>query len=143
MRKVKRHSDETRAAVMGALLAGQGVTEVARQYHIDHSIVSRWKQKIPSTQLHEIARKRGDEFTELLSNAIVEIFKTLAFSVRFVRTADGIAWIKSSSPAEVATFIGVATDKGIRLLEAASQAEIDLVEGASESAEPVPKTVLQ
>ncbi len=107
---------------MAALMAGQLPAQVAREYKLDPSLVWRWSKQMPATQLQEIAKQKTDEFAELLTNAIREIFKTLAFSVQFIRTAEGLAWLKQFSPAEAATFIGVTTDKGVRLLEAAGRA---------------------
>ena len=40
---MKHHEPEIRAAVMAALLAGQGVSAVARKYRLPESTVSRWK----------------------------------------------------------------------------------------------------
>src|SRR5207249_15883 len=37
------HSDETRAAVLAALLAGQSITEVAKQYRIGRATVIAWR----------------------------------------------------------------------------------------------------
>ncbi len=141
MPRGKKHSDETKAAVLAALLSGQGVCDVAQQYKIPKSVVSGWKSEISSNELEQIRTKKTDEFNELLSNAIIEIFKTLAFSVQFIRTDEGLAWLKQHSPAEAATFIGVTTDKGIRLLEAAGNAELQHLETSSESADHVPESI--
>lgn len=118
-KRVNRHSDETRAAVMAALLAGQGVNEVARTYHLDSGLVSRWKKKIPAAELQRIAAERTDEFSELLTNYLKETLKTLKFQVRFFRDK---AWLADQSASEVAALHGVITDKAIRLLEAAQVA---------------------
>ena len=117
---MKRHSDETRAAVLAALLAGQGVSEVARQYKLDPSVVSRWRSKLSVQELQELATKKRDEFSELLSAYLREALVTLRVQVEFFRDN---AWLRKQSAHEVAVLHGVTTDKAIRLLEAAQAAD--------------------
>ena len=104
---------------MAALLSGQGVNEVARQYNIDKSLVSRWRAKIPQQTLQQLATKRTDEFSELLTHCLRESLKTIAFQLCFMRTTD---WLKSQEASALAVLLGVITDKAIRLLEAAQAA---------------------
>ncbi len=115
----KKHKPEIMAAVMAALLAGQGVAAVARQYKLDSGLVSRWKQKIPHEKLQQVAEEKSDEFAELLADALRSILKSLKVSADAIRSTEGWAWVRQHSPAEFATLIGVLTDKGFRLLEAA------------------------
>ena len=119
MTRGKRHSDQVRATVIAALLAGQRVNEVAEKYKIDKSIVSRWKSKIPADELQRITEKSIEEFQELIAEALRSILKSLKFSADAIRSPDGWKWIQDNSPAEFATLVGVLTDKGFRLLEAA------------------------
>jgi transposase-like protein len=119
MAGAKRHSPEVKAQVIAALLAGQGVSEVATTYKLDKSVVSRWRAKINADDLQRIATKKSDEFTELIAEALRSILKTLRFSADTIRSEQGWAWIKQNGPAEFATLVGVLTDKGFRLLEAA------------------------
>jgi transposase-like protein len=142
MPKGKKHDPQLKAVVLAALLAGQGISQVAKQYHIDPSVVCRWRAKINPNDLQAVAKEKADEFTELISDAIESILKALKISADFIRSDEGRQWIKENSPSEVATFIGVLTDKGIRFLEAAeysSQArdietgELEAIPGASDS----------
>jgi transposase-like protein len=41
----REYSKETKAAVMGALLMGQSVSAVAREYDIPKATVSNWKSR--------------------------------------------------------------------------------------------------
>ena len=43
------HSDETKAAAMAALLAGQSVSSVAKEYKLPKGTVSDWKRKAAKT----------------------------------------------------------------------------------------------
>jgi transposase-like protein len=40
---MNRYDESTKAAVMGALLAGQSISSVAREYQIPKGTVSEWK----------------------------------------------------------------------------------------------------
>jgi transposase-like protein len=117
---MKRHSEETRAAVLAALLAGQGVSEVARQYNLDPSVVSRWRAKIPMQQLQIVATKRTEDFSELLADYLREALVTLKVHMEFVRDTE---WLKKQSASDIAVLDGVITDKALRLLEAAQAAD--------------------
>ena len=118
---MKRHSDETRAAVLAALLAGQGVSEVARQYHLSTGLVSNWKKAfLTSEQLEQIKAKSNDDFSSLLADYLREALVTLKVQVEFFRDN---AWLRKQSAHEVAVLHGVTTDKAIRLLEAAQAAD--------------------
>ena len=66
----KKHSPEVKAAVMAALLTGQGVAAVASQYKLDKSVVSRWRAQINSDELQQVATKKGmslPSFSQMLS----------------------------------------------------------------------------
>lgn len=104
---------------MAALLAGQGVSEVAVQYKLPKSVVSGWRSQLGSDEIERVRTEKRDEFTELVADALRSILKTLKVSADALRSTEGWAWIRQNSPAEFATLVGVLTDKGFRLLEAA------------------------
>lgn len=130
MARGKKHPPEVRAAVIAALLAGQGVREVATQYKLDKAVVSRWKSTIAPHELQRVATKQADEFTELIANTLRNILKTVAISAERIGTKEGWAWLRQHDPSSVATLLGVLTDKGFRICEAA---EIIDEEGNRES----------
>lgn len=114
----KRHSDELRAAVMGALLAGMNSEEVAKTYKLDSRLVRRWKQEIDRDKLAEVARKREYDFTGLLlecAKAGLESFQAIC------RTTQEASYIRSQPASELAILAGVQFDKGLRILEAAEE----------------------
>lgn len=115
----KPHSDETRAQVIAALLAGQGVNEVAEAYKIDKSVVSRWRSALPESELQQVATKKRDEIGDLLTDYLREVLTTLQVQAQHARDT---AWLKGQSASEVAVLHGVLCDKGIRILEAAELA---------------------
>lgn len=115
----KKHSDEVRAQVMAALLAGQGVMEVASQYNLDASVVSRWRSAIPNDQLQLIASKKGDRIEQLLFEYLTETLTTLKEQAIIVRERE---YVTKQPAGELAVLHGVMADKGVRLLEAAHRA---------------------
>lgn len=115
----KRHSEDVRAQVMASLLAGQGVTEVASQYNLDVSVVSRWRSSIPSDQLQVIASKKGDRIEHLLFEYLTETLVTLKEQTILARERD---YVTKQPAGELAVLHGVMADKAVRLLEAAHRA---------------------
>lgn len=115
----KKHSDELRAQVMAALLAGQGVGEVAEQYNLDKSVVSRWKDSIPSDKLQVVATKKGEEIENLLFGYLTTTLKTLTSQAEIASERD---YVTKQPAGELAVLHGVMADKSIRLLEAIHRA---------------------
>ncbi len=120
MPRGKKHSPEVRAAVTAALLTGQGVNEVASQYKLDKSVVSRWRAPINSDELQQVADEKREEFAELLAVSLRETIRTLTIQVQFFRSEK---WLKDQSAAELATLFGVITDTVVRILEAAGYSQ--------------------
>ena len=108
----KQYSDETKAAVMAALLTGQSINSIAKEYSIPKSTVSRWKNGgVPSdgTQKKEI----GDLIMAYVRTSLV----TLEAQAQMFQDKD---WLRKQNAADVAVLHGVQTDKAIRILEAIS-----------------------
>lgn len=122
MPRGKQHSDATKAAVIAALLAGQGVTEVATHYNVDKSLVSRWKAGITPEQRQRIATKKQADFGDLLATYLQETLATLTAQAVFFRNE---TWLNKQPAADVAVLHGVCADKAIRLLEAIERANAE------------------
>lgn len=115
----RRHSEEVRAQVIAALLAGQGVMEVASQYSLDASVVSRWRSAIPDDQLQVVASKKGQEIEDLLFKYLTTTLKTLKSQAEIAGERE---YIIKQPAGEFAVLHGVMADKSIRLLEAIHRA---------------------
>lgn len=105
-----KYSDETKAAAMAALLTGQSVSQVARDYDIPKGTVSAWKTRggrVNATQKKEI----GDLILDYLCTNLT----TLRAQAEFFRDEK---WLARQSAESAAVLHGVMTDKAIRLLEA-------------------------
>lgn len=106
---------------MAALLAGQGVTEVATQYNLDKSVVSRWRSAIPDEKLQLVAIKKSEQIETLLFQYLIQTLTTLREQAEIVSEREYII----KQPADsLAVLHGVMADKSIRLLEAAERANI-------------------
>jgi len=126
----KKHSEEVRAQVMASLLAGQGVMEVASQYNLDASVVSRWRSALPDNQLQVIATKKGERIEHLLFEYLTETLVTLKEQAIIARERD---YVTKQPAGELAVLHGVMADKAVRLLEAAHRATAN---GQEQPAQP-------
>src|SRR6266540_277849 len=111
MSERQTYSDETKAAVMAALLTGQSLSYVAKEYKIPKSTIANW-----STE----ARKQGfvpNEKREHLGELLIQYLETSLVTLRtqVELFADAI-WLHKQSASEVAVLHGVIADKAVRLL---------------------------
>jgi transposase-like protein len=112
----RRYSEETKAAVMAALLAGQSIAEVAEAYNIPQGTVAYWSAKMdrPLDQGDPSTKK---EIGDLILEYLRVTLRTLAEQQRVFADAK---WLKLQPASELAVLHGVSADKAIRLLEALS-----------------------
>lgn len=115
----KRISDEVRAAVMAALMTGQGVSEVAEEYKLSRRSVGRMKAAL-GDELPDVAQQKKDDLSELILDLVRTNIKTLTLQSVAFRDP---AFIRANSAAELATLHGVIADKTIRILAALETAE--------------------
>jgi transposase-like protein len=94
---------------MAALLAGQGVNEIAAQYHISKATISRWKKAARATA------GRSEDVGALLLDYLRENLTTLRAQAVAFRDA---TWLRVQDAADVGVLHGILTDKAVRLLEA-------------------------
>lgn len=112
---MRHYSDETKAAVMAALLAGQSIGSIAREYNLPKSTVSRWKNSdVPQNGTQK----------KQISDLIVDYLRANleALRAQAVMFSDR-QWLAKQTASDVAVLHGVMTDKAIRLLEAFSGGE--------------------
>jgi transposase-like protein len=116
------YTDAVRAAAMTALLEGQSVSAVAKQYKIPKGTISDWKKKAISYAADGVAseptQKRG-EIGDLLLDYLRTMLCTLKVQAEHFGDKD---WLREQGANELAVLHGVSTDKAIRLLEALSGA---------------------
>lgn len=116
MANTKTYSEETKAAVMSALLAGQSVGEIAKTYNIPVGTVRSWKSRQGNGEsIATVATEKREIIGDLLTDYLTELLVTLRIQVK---TFADEKWLKQQPASEVAVLHGVIADKGIRLLEA-------------------------
>lgn len=120
MTERREYSDEVKAAVMAALLAGNTVNYVADQFNIPRGTVKFWRAKMPPTTVDP---KKEAELANRLDNLLLASLDTLAAQVRLYGNEE---WLKEQRAGELGLLFGIIADKTVRLLEArqaASQEE--------------------
>lgn len=117
-----RYSDETRAAVVAALLAGQSVCDVAREYSIPKGTVSSWKTRQNGCADVCTSATQKKEIGELLLEYLRANLEALRAQAEHFKNVE---WLRKQSAENAAVLHGVMTDKAIRLLEAFGRAEDD------------------
>lgn len=124
MAKPKRARHEydpaVRAAVMAALLAGQSVSAVAREYSLPKGTVSDWRKKAAYQQ------EVGSEPTQKsgIGDLLVELIEAnLRGMVAVAQVMQDATWVRKQPASELGTFVGITHDKTMRMLEAMDRAE--------------------
>jgi hypothetical protein len=134
MARGKPHDDQTKAAVIAALMAGQGVSEVAKSYDLPYRTVADWAE---SLDFAELRNKKATEFGSLVGEYLFENLTTLKAQV--VHFRDKI-WLQSQTASDLAVLHGVQADKAFRLLEAIERANAANAEeraaGGGDEAQP-------
>lgn len=112
------YNPETKAAIMAALLAGQSVSSIAKEYEIPKGTVSNWKREAYRELEPEVQSERTQKkarIGELLLEYLEANLKALKAQAE--QFADA-RWLSKQQADEAAVLHGVMTDKAIRLLEA-------------------------
>jgi hypothetical protein len=116
-----KYDPATKAAALAALMAGQGVGEVARQYHLPAGTVKSWLSRMRhGPSVAEVATRDRQTIGELLTGYLTETLEALRKQSAIF--GDPV-WLKQQTAADAAVLHGVMTDKAVRLLEALNGAE--------------------
>lgn len=107
-----KYAPEVRAAVMAALLSGQSIGSLAKEYKIPSSQISQWKRQL---------RKHLDKPD--ISNLIYEYLEA-AMQALIVQTQafSDPGWLQQQEASQLAVLHGVLADKIFRILEAMERA---------------------
>ena len=126
------YSQETKAAVMAAILTGLHPSQIAKEFNIPIGTVKAWKYRQESNGgVAIVTVQKKEAIGELISDYLTELLKTLRIQMKVFGNE---TWLKQQSAHEVAILHGVLADKGIRLLEAlADRGEDDSIIYGNES----------
>lgn len=113
----REYSQEVKAAVIAALLAGQSVSAVAKEYNIPKGTVSGWKSKEnnPEGVATSIDQKKKVDIGDLLIKKLNEHLKAAIAIAEAVQDPD---YVKAQDASDIAVLLGVIDDKVFRMLEA-------------------------
>ena len=115
----RKYDDATKAAAMGALATGQGVSQVAKEYKIPAGTVRVWKSRMVNPA---VATEKKIEIGDLLVDMITEQITTL--KAQYIATRS-TKWIERQSASDMAMLMGVTTDKLMRMLESFDDSDAD------------------
>ena len=115
------YDDQKRAAVLAALLAGQSVHQVARDYAISRPTVIKWRDAAGLGATRVVPEKH-DEIGELVAGVLTE---TLAAVQVLARQVNDQEWLRKQPASDIAVLYGVYMDKSVRILEAFESARSD------------------
>jgi transposase-like protein len=120
----REYSPEVKAAVMAALLAGQSISSVARQYEIPKGTVSGWQKQAgnplgalvnPSPGVATVAtQKKQDEILELLLDLVIAQLKS---QIALANHLADKTWLMEQDASALGAALGISNDKVFRLLQ--------------------------
>jgi len=116
-----QYSDETKAAVLVALMEGQAVSKIAETYQIPVGTIYGWKSK-ELIGTASLPNEKREAIGELLVEYLSESIKTLIVQIKHFRNK---GWLEEQGAESLAVLHGVQTDKVMRMLEALGRAESD------------------
>lgn len=114
----QEYTNETKAAVMAALLSGQSVSSVADEYGIPRGTVAGWSSKARK-EAPLLPNTKKEEIGDLIVGYLHANLKALESQSQVFANQE---WLKKQSASELAVLHGVMTDKAVRLLEALTRA---------------------
>ena len=117
----RSYSNDTKAAVMAALLTGQSVSSVAKEYQIPRGTVATWK-RYTKGGVFENDQPQKEMIGELLLEYLAANLRALRLQSEIFSDSN---WLKGQEAGELAVLHGVMTDKAIRLMEAFGRNESD------------------
>jgi transposase-like protein len=121
----KAHSDELRAEVAAALLAGMSLSDTARRYNLSPSVVSRIRDSISSDALERVGKENEVRIDRILADSLKS---HILFQQAVTNICSNENYLRSQTAADIARLLEVSQNHSIRLLEAASMAGVETTE---------------
>jgi len=112
-RKHNEYDEATKSAVMAALLTGQSINYVAKEYKIPRGTIASWSRNLQRN--HTVSTEKRERIGQLIIDNVEAEFETMIAMQDVFTDKD---WLKKQSASELAVLYGVIKDKAIRVLEA-------------------------
>jgi DNA-binding MarR family transcriptional regulator len=109
--KGRKTPDDVQAQIMAALLAGQGVNELSREFNIPHQTISDMRKTLEKNGYFGIKKDLGTQILELLETQL-NALKSIATEVGRPE------YIQKQPASEAAVLYGVIADKAFRIASA-------------------------
>lgn len=121
------YTDDVKGAVMAALLAGQSVCSVSKEYNLPKGTVSAWRTRYCEPGVAEGSQNFATQKSVIGEKLIALISAQLDSALERVKLFGDRDWLERQNAAELGTLHGIDIDKAVRLLEAfaAGQSEAD------------------
>ena len=121
----KTYDQQTKAAVIAALLEGQSVSQVAQQWHLSRSTVTAWRDSAGLDSV-SIRHQKTASLGVLVGNYLRTNLETLTAQLEPFRDR---SWIEKQPASDLAVLHGVLADKAFRILSALAAAPEDEAHG--------------
>lgn len=116
-----RHDDAVRAAVIAACLAGQSVTQVAKEHGLPVGTVKSWMSRARAGSGLTVGEDRSMTIGDLVFDNLEAM---LAAQTEIVRSVSKDAeWLRNQTASELGIFLGILSDKSFRIIEALPEPE--------------------
>lgn len=113
MAERNEYDEATKAAVMAALLMGQSINYVAKEYKIPRGTVATWSRNLQRD--HSVSTEKRERIGNLIiDNVEAELSTMIAMQNVFTDEK----WLRKQRASELAVLYGVIKDKNMRVLEA-------------------------
>lgn len=117
----RTYSTETKAAVVAALLEGQAISKVAKDFDIPFGTVNSWHTRNNKEDIMPNANNASQK--KEIATLVIELLEAQLEAGRRIVEAIDPAYIKEQDASAVAVLFGVINDKTFRMLEALGRAE--------------------
>lgn len=118
----RSYSDDFKAEVMAALLAGQSVTDVSKEYEVPRGTVAGWSSKLNEAGVPTVSNTKKEEFGERLLQLANTIIDAQLSMLQVMAEKD---YLRQQDLAQLATAMGITNDKLDRLMMRFSNASAD------------------
>jgi hypothetical protein len=117
MARGKAHSDDIRAEVIAALLAGEGVNDVARRMQLPKQTVSRIRNDVMPEQLGQVGTEKAVQMESMIVDYLGSNVKAMK---AICEVASDATYLKKQSADALAQLHAELATRAFRLLEAES-----------------------